>query len=265
MTTEEVRALNPRPPYVGVEGDQERLRQVRLLRDNLEGRVPPVDILDPDDLDDLVANRQVFLESGASRYGQWPTDEAGMRRAIAEFYDGFDANRIVIVTGGTDHGVEKLVHEYALRRGIPVVGFIQEGTPPSDIGMVRRVVIAGRVGNWDDPLRAAINFVQRHAGQMFFRGGGGVVTTGIEEARRIGASYHLQAFDGVVDDVRVGTMPNPEGEHLPPVRNMERAGGASGIAARERPWRMFVDGRSLSRNVMSPFFRCGSLILEAGP
>jgi hypothetical protein len=192
LSWRQLKKLKPSAPHLKV--DQERNRQVQVLRSNMARR--HLKELQLDELPRLLGDRRVFVESGASKYGQFPVPEAEMKQSIAAFYDRFSAKKIAIFTGGTDNGVEKLVHEYAKKRGIPVIGFINEGAVPGELRSVRRFVISGRAHQWLDPLKAAMSVAKSVNGEVVFRGGGQTVGKGIKAARTMRVKYHLMSGSG---------------------------------------------------------------------
>jgi len=216
VSAAELKKLNPRPPVI--KDDQERGKHVELLRKNLA--VKGVRTHTIENVAAMVKGKKVFIESGASKFGQFPVSPAAMKKQIESFYGKYNPRDIVIVTGGTDNGVEKMVHEYAVKRGIQVIGFVQEGAVPQEINLVKDLVITGRMNEWGDPLKASINLAKVVDGEVIFRGGGGVVGEGIEVAAKLGVRFHL----------------------------MDGKGGASADAAKKYPDRAFRTVTQLFRS-----------------
>jgi nicotinate-nucleotide adenylyltransferase len=118
---------------------------------------------------------------------------------LAQIVQRLDSTRYVFLTGGTDHGVEKMLHRLARENEFKVLGFIHEGAIPGEINLVRHVVLAGARNQWVDPLLAALNVAKHKGGFAVFVGGGGVVKQGIDYAAASGIDYFLMRRDPTLE------------------------------------------------------------------
>ncbi len=129
-------------------------------------------------------------------------------------------------------GFELIVHKLASELGVPVVGFINEGTVPGQIAMVKDLVLAGAYKDWVAPAAAAMGIADEAGGYTIFAGGGGTVTKAIAEARRMGVRFALMQK-----------------------RNVPGDGGSSAIACADDPDRAFHSVDDLLRLVQVPTSR----------
>lgn len=236
LTREQLEGLNPRP--AGREETEETAKHRESLIQSLKARgkrLHEVDELS----EDILGDRVPVVISGASKFGQYPASPEVLEAELSALLDGLDPEKVVLFTGGTDHGVEKVVHRLAIQRGFRLVGFIQAGAIPGEIDLVGDLVVAGERNQWADPLLASLHFAKAKGGMALFVGGGGVVKEGIEAAEQLGIDYYLMA----------------KGEEI------EGAGGASGEAALRFPDRSFrgaADLRGLVERGGRKVFREGA-------
>lgn len=190
VSRDDLMRMRPRPAELTGARSEADVANRDALIENLRARGARIRSLG-DDLYDVTAGRRPVVFSGSSKWGNLPTSPEAVQREVSAMFDRLDPQRSVILTGGTDVGVEKFVHEEARRRGIPVVGFIQEGAIPQEIGLVNNFVLAGARDQWDDPLRASLNFASENNGFAVFIGGGPVVSGGIEVAQNLGMRHFM--------------------------------------------------------------------------
>ena len=111
-----------------------------------------------------------------------------------------------IMTGGTNFGVEKTMHEAVNRRNkfsdIPIVllgTLTMEAVrnraveiEPNTITHATILEIDGhKANNWMDLPDTQLKYVQEHDGQMIAIGGGSVVNDMIQRAHNLGVNMHL--------------------------------------------------------------------------
>ncbi len=229
VTRSELDRLHPLPAIYEV--SQEILRHRDLLLENLAKKGKRIHSLE-DALNNLIGDKTPIVVSGASKFGQFPASPGRVERELRTLLRHLDPESVVILTGGTDLGVEETVHREARAAGILVIGFIHEGAIPGEIDLVDDVVLAGTRNQWSDPLMASLNVAKGKNGFALFVGGGGVVKEGIDFAERAEIHYLLWRQD-------------PE---------RDCTGGASGEAARARPGRAFGTAKELRALVESSGF-----------
>ncbi|MDL1871606.1 hypothetical protein FBR05_05330, partial [Deltaproteobacteria bacterium PRO3] len=239
LTKRQLEELNPAPAKR--EGTEETHRHRDLLVKNLRAKGKRIHTMEAV-ANELVGDRTPVLVSGASKFGQYPASAETVERETSRLLDELDPEKTVLITGGTDHGVEAVVHKLARERGFRVVGFIQEGAIPGEIELVDDLVFAGARNQWVDPLLAALNLVKAKQGLALFVGGGGTVKEGILAAEAAGVDFYLMA--------------KAEGTE---------GGGASGeLAARfpERSFRGATDLRGRAERGGRKIFRGGAAEAE---
>lgn len=221
VTRTELQALKPRQASLAV--SQELVKQRDVLLQSLSEKGKRILEL-PEVANNVIGDKVPIVISGASRFGQYPAAPEVVEAEVRALVRTLDQTRVVLITGGTDNGVEKIVHQVAKEFNVRVVGFIHEGAVPGEINLVRDVVLAGARNQWVDPLLAALELAKRKSGMAVFVGGGGVVKEGIAAADQLGVNYYLmQKANGV-----------------------EGTGGASGEAAALHPHRAFDSAASLA-------------------
>ncbi len=219
----ELRALDPQPAQR--EGTEELGKHRDALIESLRDKGKSIHSVEAV-TNDVIGDRVPVLVSGASKFGQYPASPEAVEGEIRALLGDLDPTKTVLITGGTDLGVEKIVHEVARERGFKVVGFIQEGAIPGEINLVNDVVIAGARNQWSDPLLAALNVIASSNGVALVVGGGGVVKEGINAAEQLGVNYFLMRRGAGVE-----------------------GGGASGEMAAAKPDRAFRTAREFRQGV----------------
>jgi len=151
-------------------------------------------------LQHFIGGRRVIGFSGASKTFYDLSSEAQERvdtflqRLFSELGNTEAVSRFVFMTGGTDVGVEKLVHKYARANGIPVVGAISDSTTGAiEPNTITHAFLAGR--SWYDVLPAQIELAHQTGGAMIFIGGGDIVKDAIQAAHNSATRFAL--FTGV--------------------------------------------------------------------
>lgn len=190
-----------RPPVhyseeIGARTRRERQARDRRLSDRLAELGVPV--LEAPALDALLLNRRCLSIAGAWKHsweGLAPEHRAAITDLIARLFDGLDPDHTVVVTGGTDHGVEAVVGFHARRRGLAHVGIVVADTPPDALatgGISHAHVAADSLHGKAAVLYAAL---RRADGLALFIGGGNIVSDEIQTARNLRVRYLL--LDGV--------------------------------------------------------------------
>lgn len=144
-----------------------------------------------EEVGEAYGDMQPVLFSGASKLSFEDGTESKVRETVTKMLGELDPSTQYIVTGGTDLGFEKIVHEEALKRGFKIQGFAASVGDPNDFKMVDSVFLAG--DDWDTPLQRALDHVKARKGSAVFISGGGVVKRGIEYAEKEKVDYYLMA------------------------------------------------------------------------
>ena len=186
----------------------------------LEERLAEVSVarLEREDLAMLAQGKLVVTVSGAWQHS-WEAMTAEARAAaetlLAELAEALAParDRVVLLTGGTRHGVEGRLGPLALAAGIPVVGVIVEETEPSALAPAVASHVVVVAPTLYEKGAALLDLTASLGGACLYIGGGQIVTDEILAAKNLGLPY--AAWTGA---------------------------GASGAHARERPAIGFTRG-----------------------
>lgn len=136
---------------------------------------------------EFLNGRRPVLFSGSSAYAD-PTQESTVRQMIEESLRTLDPSKAIIVTGATDKGPEKLVHEIASRLGFYVHGLVVSAAVPQDVS--KKVNSVSWVGHdWANQPKTGMDFIRNNNGFGIILGGGGLLQKGLEYGRSIGAKF----------------------------------------------------------------------------
>ena len=121
--------------------------------------------------------------------------------------DQMDPRKTFIVTGGTEFGVEEIVHREARLRGFQIYGtFVTEAEVSSlaeeqtnkkakgaswkpEIGQLTHFGFFGE--QWYDKSAKVLEFVKNKNGLVVFMGGGNILSDEIQAAENINMKYYL--------------------------------------------------------------------------
>lgn len=202
LTRAEVLALKPQAPIVV--DNEEHKRLLETFTDGVSDEARAKDGRKPIKLyDDIwqmkLANidRTPIIFSGASQFTDEFLDGDKVRATTRDLLLNLDPKKIVIVTGGTHHGFEKIVHEEAWKISpeFKIEGVASAGATPKDIPDINGVVVGGY--DWDSPLKSAIGWAKESNGVVVTVGGGGVVKKGIAMADEVGANILVMGGDAI--------------------------------------------------------------------
>ena len=152
----------------------------------------------PEVIENLKARgKQAVLFSGSSKFTNNESIEPMIRREVRKMLQNMDPLKQTIITGGTDFGVEKIVHEEvdyynALTKGpkFEMGAFIVDRAIPTEVHLTHNwVVYAGH--GWEEPLMRGVEVVKDTSGKAIFIGGGGYVSAGIKKAAAFDADFRL--------------------------------------------------------------------------
>ncbi len=147
--------------------------------------------------------------TGASK-SNWPNilpaDQEKIALTMQVLADVIDPERAYIVTGGTNFGVEKTMHEAVNRRNkiketqLVLLGTLtmeaakegDKGVEPDTITHATILELNGRkANNWMDLPDTQLEYVLERNGHMIAIGGGGVVNDMIQRGHNLGVNMHL--------------------------------------------------------------------------
>jgi len=133
-------------------------------------------------------SRTPIVFSGASQFTDEFLDGDKVRSAVNQLLLNLDPAKTVIVTGGTHHGFEKIVHEEAwkISSDFKIEGVASAGATPKDIPNINGVAIGGY--DWDSPLKSAIAWAKEANGVVITVGVGASVLVMGGSAIKQGAS-----------------------------------------------------------------------------
>ena len=143
--------------------------------------------------------------SGASKKS-WPQiteqNQLQVKESIEKALKNLDPAKHVIVTGGTEYGVDKIVHELASKMGFSMIGTITENTVAEEVSPLIKTYINTSI-NWFGMSRPVLEkIVQPHGGIMIVQGGGAILKEHIEVAKRLGIpSLYQLGPEGAGHDV----------------------------------------------------------------
>lgn len=162
-----------------------------------------ISLVDPKDLGSLLQNRLPVLFSGASKKS-WPLISDGNQqeviKAIQQSLSVLDPSKVLIVTGATDYGVEKIVHEEARKKGFVVLGTVVELAGAQEVGPVTHATTMG--SSWFGKSRPVLQFIKKHSGTVIFIGGGEILKDEIKMARNLDVDFYLmRGPEGAANDV----------------------------------------------------------------
>lgn len=136
---------------------------------------------------EFLNGRIPVLFSGSSAYAD-PTQESTVRKMIEESLKNLDPSKVVVVTGATDKGPEKLVHEMASKLGFYVHGLVVSAAVPQEVST--KVDSISWVGHdWANQPKTGMDFIRNNSGFGVIIGGGGLLQKGLEYGRSIGAKF----------------------------------------------------------------------------
>ena len=150
-----------------------------------------------------------ILITGAS-VKAWPNiskeQQDEIRTAMQVLVNVIDPEKAYIMTGGTNHGVEKQLHEVAHSRNLKqssqlaVIGTLTEEAAYQDKASIEENTIThavvlslnGKIAKrWFDLPDTVLNVVAKNKGEMIAIGGGGVVRDMIQRAHNMGIGINL--------------------------------------------------------------------------
>ena len=138
---------------------------------------------------DFLNGRTPVLFAGSSAYAD-PSQEALATQMIEEALKILDPAKVIILTGATDMGPEKIVHDLASKMGFYIHGLIVSAAVPEEVS--RKINSLSWVGHdWAAQPKAGMDFIKNTNGFGIILGGGGLLQKGLEHGKSIGANFYV--------------------------------------------------------------------------
>ena len=207
-----------KPKYSTVDGQthyndtvwQCKNAEMKKLQEFLNSEISRVGAeTDPVEVLEAMSGKMPILITGAS-VKAWPNiskkQQDEIRTAMQVLVDVIDPNKAYIMTGGTNHGVEKQMHEVAHVRNLrklqklAVVGTLTEEAAYQDLASIEENTIThavilslnGKIAKrWFDLPDTVLNVVAEQKGEMIAVGGGGIVRDMIQRAHNMNLGINL--------------------------------------------------------------------------
>jgi adenosine deaminase len=123
--------------------------------------------------------KQPFIVAGGSK-NNWKTltdqEKEKIQVEMVKLLDVLDPNKFVLVTGGTDYGVEEIIHNNAKRKGFSVLGVLTEEIFESEVknpDISHYTIVAGNW--WAKSSFLMDNIIKPCNGKALFVAGGPIV------------------------------------------------------------------------------------------
>ena len=189
---------------------QRKNAEIKKLQEFLNSEISRVGAeTDPDKVANVMAGKMPILVTGAS-VKAWPNiseeQQDEIRTAMQVLVNVIDPEKAYIMTGGTNHGVEKQLHEVAHSRNLKyspqlaVIGTLTEEAAYQDRASIEENTIThavvlslnGKIAKrWFDLPDTVLNVVEENKGEMIAVGGGGIVRDMIQRAHNMGLGINL--------------------------------------------------------------------------
>ena len=200
---------NSKPRYTEeiLERNRKQNEEFSKMLDNQLSQVGA--ITDNELIYNAIQRKTPIMITGASE-ANWPNispeDQYNIQLTMQVLANVLNPNTTFIITGGTNFGVEKAMHEAVDRRnkysdeplvllGTLTMEAVKNGAveiEPNTITHATILEIDGhKANNWMDLPDTQLKYVQEHNGQMIAIGGGSVVNDMIQRAHNLGVNMHL--------------------------------------------------------------------------
>lgn len=196
-------------PHYTPEVAERKNKEKRLLQSFLNDEISHIGAeTDNAEVHKILESRTPILVTGAS-VKAWPNispeQQDEIRTAMQVLANVLNPEKACLLTGGTNHGVEKQLHEAAHLRNaghpgqLAVIGTLTEEAAYTERASIESDTITHAVvlelngrpaKNWFDLPDTVLDIVERRGGEMIAVGGGGVVRDMIQRAHnmRLGIS-----------------------------------------------------------------------------
>ena len=201
--------------------------EIKKLQEFLNSEISRVGAeTDPGKVSETMAGKMPILITGAS-VKAWPNISAEqrdeVRTAMQVLVNVIDPDKAYIMTGGTNHGVEKQMHEVAHSRNVKqskklaVVGTLTEEAAYQDLASIEENTIThavvlslnGKIAKrWFDLPDTVLNVVAEQKGEMIAVGGGGIVRDMIQRAHNMNLGVNLMNGPEGASTEKAAIMPN---------------------------------------------------------
>lgn len=189
---------------------QHKNAEIKKLQEFLNSEISRIGAeTDSDKVAKVMADKMPILVTGAS-VKAWPNiskeQQDEIRTAMQVLVNVVDPNKAYIMTGGTNHGVEKQLHEVAHCRNLKkepklaIIGTLTEEAAYQDRASIEENTIThavvlslnGKIAKrWFDLPDTVLNVVAENKGEMIAIGGGGIVRDMIQRAHNMNLGINL--------------------------------------------------------------------------
>jgi hypothetical protein len=162
------------------------------------GTYLPIEIVKPEQLDRVFNGITPILFAGAVSVNWDPVSEEHkltIQRTIESFFDHLDPEKVVIVTGGTDFGMEKLVHDeikrqYKNKRRFKLLGGLATHLEV-DVSTISKSLTHAVIFDysWYDTAPHLLQWIKRVQGMTIYIGGGDVVKSMIYASKKVDINF----------------------------------------------------------------------------
>lgn len=153
-----------------------------------------VPLLDAAAVESLLRGKTCISFAGAWRTS-WervsPDNRAIIRREMEKLLATLSPEQTILITGGTEFGVEGVVQELAMPRGFKVLGTLVAATPPESLhpGAITHAYLVGKT--LYDKAAGLYRLMKNCNGLCLFIGGGSIVNDEIQTASNLRLRYLL--------------------------------------------------------------------------
>ncbi|MCI5544495.1 MAG: hypothetical protein MR368_03365 [Azospirillum sp.] len=189
---------------------QRKNAEIKKLQEFLNSEISRIGAeTDFDKVAKVMTDKMPILVTGAS-VKAWPNiskeQQDEIRTTMQVLVNVIDPNKAYIMTGGTNHGVEKQLHEVAHCRNLKkepqlaIIGTLTEEAAYQDKASIEENTIThavvlslnGKIAKrWFDLPDTVLNVVAENKGEMIAIGGGGIVRDMIQRAHNMNLGINL--------------------------------------------------------------------------
>ena len=173
--------------------ESERLNAHRRIEDVLVAK--GISIINLQDFENRFGKNKTPIALGVPVSTSWEKltndERLLLQRSIERTIDGLDSQRVVIVTGGGNSGLEKIIHNAAKNRGIHTLGTFAESSDLNNIGDITHAAIVSR--DWFGKAQPVLKFIKQHNGYAAYFSGGKILENEIQLAKNIDVDHFLMS------------------------------------------------------------------------
>lgn len=173
------------------EMESARLQARRKVEDQLIAK--GVGIVELQDLEARICAEKTPIAILGASVLTWETlsdaEKQSIQQTIKRTLDALDPKKVLLITGGAQYGVEKIVHTEASLRGFAVVAMLPETANITEIGPVTHAAIVSK--DWSGKSRPTFALVKKLKGMAVFIAGGKTLKNEITLAQQMDIDYFV--------------------------------------------------------------------------